>query len=255
MDLSTFVNYLEIGMALFALVSFFYAVHEGRKATKEYRRALRLSEEYDRLVNEYRGRILDWKELVEALAHQVSTETEMIMLAIDTLAYGAVTVPKAHRRFWSALIGKAAARVPIHIVTFNENAQLQMIKEQFGEDMAHSPTGDVAREMREHFEYIDVLRKQGKESVDIVLSSYFPLHLFIFQKNKTAIFALQELPGDGTVRAYAVETHDPVLVEICRQSFAKLQRFAREVKPNRLTMAAADSGCAARESGHGLQSE
>lgn len=152
------------------------------------------------------------------------------MLAIDTLAYGAVTVPDAHLRFWSALISRAAARTPVEIVTFNKDAQIQMVKEQFGEDMAYSPTGDIIRELEEHFEKIKTLQKESKGLVSIDLTDYFPLHLFIFKKNRIAIFALQELFGDSTVRAHAVKTETPNLIDICRQSFIKLQWSAHMPK-------------------------
>lgn len=230
MNLVSFSDYLGIVMAVFAIVTFVYAVRESRKATKEYRRALELSEEYNKLVEKYRVRILNWEELVKELANQVSTETESIMLAIDTLSYGAVTVPDAYRKFWSALIAKAAARTSIQIVTSSENAQIQMIKEQFGENMARSPREDIAHAMKDHFERIEALQKQGEGSVNIILTEYFPIHLFIFTKNNTAIFALQELVGDGTVRTHAIKTQDTTLIDICHHSFMKMQKIARELR-------------------------
>lgn len=233
-------NYVEFISIALAIVGLLIALREGKRAriasaraNEEYKNAVELAkeygklvDEYNRLVGEYKGQILSWEDLVNELANQVSGETESIWLAIDTLPYGIVTVPSAHRKFWGELLKKATALVPIQIVTFNEEAQVQMVKEQFGNEMAAAPTTDIKRAMEEHFEYIKTLKQSGKEAVDITVSSYFPLHLFIFKGNGVAIFALLELFGDEKVRAHAIRTRDPTLIEICRQTFIKMKKLA-----------------------------
>jgi hypothetical protein len=185
-----------------------------------YEEVVGMVEQYDKLSEEFHGRILDWEDLVNELAHQVSTETNMIMLAIDTLRYGEVTVPNAYRRFWSALLAKAASKVSIQIVTYNEQAINQLICEEFDKE------SDQLHHQDEHFERIKTLKYIGGDDIEIVLSSYFPTHFFIFKSNRTAMFALQEVFGDAQVCAYAVLTHDPVLIEICKRSFLKMKQSA-----------------------------
>lgn len=203
------------------------ANEEYTKANEEYKRAISLAEGYQKWLNEFRGQILSWDELVGELASQISSETESVMLAIDVLTYGAVTVPDAHRKFWAALLSKAASHTPVQIVTFDRNAIAQMIEEQFGTDVAASPTEDVAQQIECHFKHIRDLTEQGEGSVDVLMTGYFPLHISIFKGNRTALLALQETFGDGRVRASGILTHDPTMIEFCRQTFINLQHVAR----------------------------
>ena len=225
MDLSLLVNYLEIFMAIFSIGTFVYAVQESRQARSEYKNALALSERYNKLVEEFQGRILDWETLIDELAKHIAAEQEGVWIAVDTLAYGSVTVPEAHKRFWSGLVSKAALGLPMEIITFNEQAQMQMLRKQFGDSVVSQPNEAMKEGLKRHSNYLQILQKQAGRSIRLFVSDYFPLHLFIFHGNGVAFLALQEITGDGKVRARAIRTHDPVMIQICRQSFIEMREF------------------------------
>ncbi len=219
---------LSFGGIILSLLSIIFAVREGRKSALEYKNALSLSKEYHSLVEEYRGQILDWEDLITELAKQVENEKEEICLALDTLAYGAVTVPDAHKKFWGGLLSKAAMGLNIKIITFNQAAQIQMLSKQFGPEVALEPTKDehVSSALEHHERCINTLRQEGGDNIEIHLASYFPLHLFIFKFSNLAIIALQDVVGEGKVRARAIKTNDTIMIQICKQSFNELSEIS-----------------------------
>ncbi len=141
-------------------------------------------------------------------------------------------LPDAHKKLWSGLLAKTVLEIPIQIITFNKDAQKQMLKKQFGDDIAREPTEAIQQELQRHLEHIQILKQQGKKNVEIYVSSEFSLHLFIFKKQEIAILALQEIVGDGngSVRARAIRTHEPIMVQICLQSFFEMRDFGENIE-------------------------
>ncbi|MDQ1636707.1 MAG: hypothetical protein QOF62_46 [Pyrinomonadaceae bacterium] len=235
------LNLLSMSLAgvgtLASIIGLVWAIKEGKKASaefakaneefakanSEYVKARELSDKFDKLVAAFKGTILNWEDLVKDLAEEIYNENESIMMALDTLAYGVVSVPNAYDRFWANLVYKAASRTPMQIITFNEKARMAASRAQHGGETVNTSAGPI-KPIEQHFANLATLKKEGKGAIRIILSDFFPLHLFIFASRNVAIFAIQEIISDGSVKSYALRTQDPVLMEICRRIFTEMLR-------------------------------
>ncbi len=205
---------------LLAIILGMRASGDRQQAHAEYQRAQQLVIETQKLVKEFKGYLWTWEDVVMQVGDEISRATTSVRMAVDTLAYGCITVPRGFEKFRENLLKKAVGKdFELHIITFDPEAGERMDTEEFGGFPEDIRIANIQKGEAEHQKMINTLRDLGRPTK---FASYFPVRLFIFD-SKVAILVLEEGTGTG-VTAFAYRTEDPRLVDLFETLFKRIER-------------------------------